>query len=297
MSDGRVCCTALTKRFAKVTAVDDLSFTAEPGAVTGLLGPKGAGTSTTLRMVLGLVAPTSGDALVGGSPFRALPEPARVMGAVLDSGGFHPARSGRAHLRWVAAAVGAPDTMVETVLGTVGLGEHARLPVGRWPAGQRRRLALAAALLGDPCVLVLDEPGADLDAAGAAWLIRFLRGFAARGATVLVASHSVAELERLADHVVVMAGGRSLHQGSPAELLAAARARVFVRCDQPVRLAEALVREGIFEIDNVPGHGLWVTGSSSAHIAQVAAAADVMVSEAVAERVDLEHLLARLGGR
>ncbi|HYH31751.1 MAG TPA: ATP-binding cassette domain-containing protein, partial [Pseudonocardia sp.] len=175
----RVTVRELSKRFGGVHAVDGLSFTVEPGAVTGFLGPNGSGKTTTLRMILGLVAPSAGEARINGVPFGELTEPARVVGAVLEAQGFHPARTARAHLLACAAAIGVPDDAVEHALGTVGLGDAGERAVGGYSLGMRQRLALAVALLGDPQVLVLDEPGNGLDPEGIAWLRAFLRAFAA----------------------------------------------------------------------------------------------------------------------
>jgi ABC-2 type transport system ATP-binding protein len=183
---GRVTVRDLSKRFGAVQAVEGLTFAVEPGAVTGFLGPNGSGKTTTLRMILGLVTPTAGEARINGLPFGELPQPARVVGAVLEAQGFHPARTARAHLLVCAAAVGVPDQTVDHALGTVGLGDVGDRPVGEYSLGMRQRLALAVALLGDPQVLVLDEPGNGLDPEGIAWLRAFLRAFAARGRSVLI---------------------------------------------------------------------------------------------------------------
>jgi len=198
----------LTKSFGPVRAVDDLSFTVPAGRVTGFLGPNGAGKTTTLRMLLGLVRPDQGEALVGGRRYADVDMPVRVVGAVLESAAFHPGRSARVHLRALCLAAGLPLDRAEVVLDTVDLADAADRRVGGFSLGMRQRLALASALLGDPPVLVLDEPANGLDPTGVHWLRGLLRAFAAEGRTVLVSSHGLAELARTADRVVVVERGR-----------------------------------------------------------------------------------------
>jgi len=280
----------LTKRFGAVSAVDGLGFTVEPGGVTGFLGPNGSGKTTTLRMILGLVTPTSGEARINGVPYAELDTPGRTVGAVLEAQGFHPARSGRAHLRVAAAALGVPDRRVDEVLGLVGLADAAGRTVGGWSLGMKQRLALAAALLGDPRVLVLDEPANGLDPEGIAWLREFLRGFARQGRTVLVSSHLLAEVEQGVDHLVVIDDGRCVYQGGLEQLRGAGRARVLVRCPDPVRLARALAAAGVVEIDTLPDGRLGVGGVDAARVGDVALAAGVAVHGLVEERVDLEQM-------
>jgi ABC-2 type transport system ATP-binding protein len=200
----------LTKSFGRVRAVDDLSFTVTAGQVTGFLGPNGAGKTTTLRALLGLVRPDRGTALVGGRRYVDVVAPARVVGAVLESTAFHPGRSARVHLRALCLAAGLPRDRVAAVLDTVDLTEAADRRVGGFSLGMRQRLALASALLGDPEVLILDEPANGLDPAGVHWLRGLLRALAAEGRTVLVSSHGLAELSRAADRVVVIDHGRLL---------------------------------------------------------------------------------------
>lgn len=284
----------LTKRFGAVTAVDGLSFTVEPGRVTGFLGPNGSGKTTTLRAILGLVAPTSGSTRIHGVPFAELNAPGRVVGAVLEAQGFHPGRSGRAHLRVAAAALGVPDGRVDEVLGLVGLVDAAGRAVGDWSLGMKQRLALATALLGDPQVLVLDEPANGLDPEGIAWLREFLRGFARQGRTVLVSSHQLAEVEQGADHLVVIDSGRCVYQGGLDQLRGAGGPRVLVRCPDPVRLAQALAAAGIVEIDTLPDGRLGVGGVDAARVGDVALAAGVAVHGLVEERVDLERMFLQL---
>jgi ABC-2 type transport system ATP-binding protein len=208
----------LTKRFGAVTAVDDLTLQIRPGAVTAFLGPNGAGKTTTMRTALGLIRPTSGRALVGGVPYADLPFPRRTVGAVLGPDGFHPGRSGRQHLRVVALSGGLPAARVNEVLDLVELTDAADRRVGAYSLGMRQRLGLATALLGDPAVLVADEPANGLDPEGIAWLRRFLRTTADAGRTVLISSHLLAEVARTADRIVVVSEGRLRFDGDLAEL-------------------------------------------------------------------------------
>ena len=199
---------SLTKRFGDVTAVDRLTFSLQPGTVTGFVGPNGAGKTTTLRLLLGLAEPTAGEALVFGRRYRELETPAHRVGAVLESSDFHPGRSGRDHLRVLARAAEIPDARVEEVLALVDLEAAARRRVKGYSLGMRQRLGLAAALLGDPALLVFDEPANGLDPAGVRWLRSLLREFAERGGTVLVSSHVLAEIAQTVDQVVIIDRGR-----------------------------------------------------------------------------------------
>ncbi len=235
----------LTKRFGHVLAVDDLSFEVHAGSVTGFLGPNGAGKTTTLRMLLGLVRPTSGVALINGTPYQELSDPTRVVGAVLESSGFHPTRSARNHLRTIATAAGIDAARVEEVLAVVGLEGDAKRAVGGFSMGMRQRLELARALLGDPQILLLDEPANGLDPQGIAWLRGFMRRFAAEGKLVLVSSHLLAEAAQTVDDVVILRRGRLAGMGALAELLAQASTTVQVRSPDHARLVEVLGRAGI----------------------------------------------------
>jgi ABC-2 type transport system ATP-binding protein len=211
-------CRALTKRFGELIAVDDLTFSLEPGTVTGFLGPNGAGKTTTLRLLLGLAEPTAGEALVFGHRYRELEQPIRTVGAVLESSDFHPARSGRNHLRTLALAAGLPPGRVEEVLELVELSGAGKRPVRTYSLGMRQRLGLAAALLGDPELLILDEPANGLDPAGVRWLRTFLQAFAAHERTVLVSSHLLAEVAQTVDRVLIIHRGRLLVSGRLDEL-------------------------------------------------------------------------------
>jgi ABC-2 type transport system ATP-binding protein len=208
----------LTKRFGDLTAVNDLSFELEAGSVTGFLGPNGAGKTTTLRMLLGLARPTRGQALVFGRPFTELEQPAARVGAVLEASDLHPGRTGRDHLRVLARAAGVPQSRVDEVLALVELSGAAERRAGGYSLGMRQRLGLAAALLGAPELLVLDEPANGLDPEGVRWLRDFLRAFAMRGGTVLVSSHHLAEVAQTVDRVVIIDRGRLVVESTLEEL-------------------------------------------------------------------------------
>jgi len=208
----------LTKTFGPVSAVRDMSFTAPAGKVTGFLGPNGSGKTTTLRMILGLVRPTSGEALIGGVRYDRLTQPRRSVGALLEATGFHPGRSARDHLRVIAAADGLPDRRVDEVLGQVDLAWNASRRVRQFSLGMRQRLGLAAALLGDPEVLLLDEPANGLDPAGVAWLRGLQRRLASEGRTIVVASHVLSEVAQTVDHVVIVSEGQLRFAGPLREI-------------------------------------------------------------------------------
>ena len=235
----------VTKRFGDVCAVQNLSFEVEAGTITGFLGPNGAGKTTTLRILLGLVRPTSGTALVNGMPYGRLAHPTSMVGAALEATGFHPGRTARDHLRVLARPHGIPSSRVDAVLEEVGLTDAARRRVGGFSLGMRQRLGLAGALLGDPAVLLLDEPTNGLDPAGVHWLRSLLRARADTGATVLVSSHQLAELALSADQVVIVKGGRLVTQGSVAEITRGRRAGVRVTTPQVPQLRAALEARGI----------------------------------------------------
>jgi ABC-2 type transport system ATP-binding protein len=230
----------LTKRFGGVLAVDNLSFDVGPGTVTGFLGPNGAGKTTTLRMILGLVAPTSGSALVNGVGYRHLPDPTGTVGAVLEASGFHPARTARNHLRIIATVAGIPAARVDEVLELVGLGSDGDRRVGGFSLGMRQRLELARALLGDPEVLILDEPANGLDPQGIAWMRGFLRWYASQGRVVLVSSHLLAEAAQTVDRVIILAAGRLVADGPLSAMLDATTTTVRIRTPEAPRLVSVL---------------------------------------------------------
>ena len=238
----------LTKRFgADVMAVDHLDFDAIPGGVTGFLGPNGAGKTTTLRMLLGLVTPTSGSVLIDGHPYRDLPNPTMRVGAVLEASGFHPARTARNHLKLIAEVAGLPFSRVDECLDLVGLSEVAHRAVGGFSLGMRQRLELARAMLGKPDILVLDEPANGLDPQGIAWLRDFLRLYASEGANqadggriVIVSSHLLSEAQLIVDDVIVLTAGRLAAQGRLQDLLTGSKRSVRVRTPDADRLVQAL---------------------------------------------------------
>lgn len=215
---GRIVISGLTKRFGRIAAVDGLTFTAGPGSVTGFLGPNGAGKTTTLRMLTGLIAPDGGTATIDGHRYRDLTSPGQAAGVVLETEGFHPARTGRDHLRVYCTASGYPLARADEVLELTGLAAAGRRKVRGYSLGMRQRLALAAALLGDPAALILDEPATGLDPQGTAWLRGLLRDQARAGRTVLYSSHVLPEVEQLADQVVIISRGRLVRHGTLAEL-------------------------------------------------------------------------------
>jgi len=283
----------LTKRFGDVTAVDDLSFVVTRGTVTGFLGPNGAGKTTTLRSLLGLAAPTSGRALVFGLAYRRLPNAARRVGAVLEATDFHPGRNGRDHLRALAAAAGISRPRVEEVLGLVELEEAAGRRVKGYSLGMRQRLGLAAALLGDPELLVLDEPANGLDPEGIRWLRDFLRSFAAGGGTVLISSHVLAEVAQTVDRVVIVNHGRFVVEAALDELIARSAGSVRVRSPQADDLARLLRAEGITATPAGDG-SLTVSGVVASRVGELAAAHGVVLHELVAEESSLEEVFLTL---
>jgi ABC-2 type transport system ATP-binding protein len=286
----------LTKRYNANLAVDGLSFTAKPGRVLGFLGPNGAGKTTTLRMLLGLTLPTSGSAVVDGRPYRQLEDPISVVGAVLEGPQFHPGRTGRNHLRVVATAAGLPRSRVEEVLRLVELDGAGDKRVKAYSLGMRQRLSLAAALLGDPRALVLDEPANGLDPQGIRWLRDFLRGQAAGGRTVLVSSHVLAEMAQTIDEAVVISHGRLVAQGSLDELTAGAEAPVWVRSPVADRLQDALnAQEGVSaEPGEATGGWLAVRGASLETVGTTAAESGIAVYELYRPRQSLEHVFLEL---
>ena len=280
----------LWKNFRDVPAVSDLSFSVPPGSITGFLGPNGSGKTTTLRMLLGLVRPTAGVALVDGVPFTSLPHPARVVGAVLDAQSFHPKHTASTHLEVYAAAIGVPSAQVRRVLDLTGLAAATRRRIGEFSLGMRQRLALATALLGEPRYLVLDEPANGLDPEGMAWLRDFLLGYARSGGTVLISSHILREVEQTADRLVIISRGRLVHQGTTADLRHAHRARVLVAVSDPARLATALAASGHTDAQVQPDGRLAIVGVEPERVAEFATAYGVTVFGTSVEHIDLEQV-------
>jgi ABC-2 type transport system ATP-binding protein len=282
----------LSKSFGTVHAVSDLSFTVEPGQVTGFLGPNGAGKTTSLRSLLGLVAPTSGTATFSGRAYRDLDRPFATVGTALEASSFHPGRTARDHLRVYAAAAGIDSSRIPVALQTVGLSEHAARRVAGFSLGMRQRLALAFALLGDPTVLVLDEPTNGLDPEGIRWIRGLLRELAEQGRTVLVSSHQLGEVQHSVDQVVIISRGRFVYGGSLAGLETGSRVIV----DSPDRagLRSALSAAGAAV--SVADEGLAVAGITAAEVGAIALHAGVVLSLLSAERAGLEEVFLELTG-
>ena len=284
---------SLTKRFGSVVAVDDLSFALAPGTITGFLGPNGAGKTTTLRMVLGLAAPSRGRALVFDMLYADLPQAALRVGAVLEATDFHPGRSGRDHLRTLSRAACLPDSRVDDVLRLVELTGAARRRVKGYSLGMRQRLGLAAALLGDPELLVLDEPANGLDPEGVRWLRDFLRDFARKGRTVLISSHVLAEVAQTVDQVLIINRGKLVVESSLEQLTARVGGSVRVRSPEVSRLQEALSRA---QIATSPSneHALLVHGTTSDRVGDIAFAARIPIHELASEASSLEDVFLEL---
>jgi ABC-2 type transport system ATP-binding protein len=286
----------LTKHFGPVTAVDQVTFSVEQGSVVGFLGPNGAGKTTTLRMLLGLVTPTSGTATINGRPYRELPEPRHVVGAVLEAANPYPGRSARDHLRIEALAGNAPRSRVDEVLDLVDLSEAAGRRVGQYSLGMRQRLGLATALLCDPEILILDEPANGLDPEGVHWLRRLLRELAGEGRTVLVSSHILAEVAQTVDSVVIMDHGRLVTQSTLEQLTERATQVIRVRTPRPEQLAAILVENGATARLDGPDR-LEVTGASGELIGTLAAEVAIPIFETTTEAADLEDVFLQLTGR
>jgi ABC-2 type transport system ATP-binding protein len=283
----------LVKRFGSATVVDGLSFGVGAGTVTGFLGPNGAGKTTTLRMLLGLVAPASGQAVIWGKPYRKLGSRRRQVGAVLEASGFHPGRTVADHLRVRCAAMGAARSRIDAVLEETGMGELAGRRARGLSLGERQRLGLAGALLGDPEVLILDEPANGLDPAGVLWLRGFLPRLGDEGRTVLVSSHVLAEVAQFADRAVVIDRGRLVLAGPVTELVKAARQAVTVRTPRAGALRDALTSEGA-EVWTAGPDRLEVTGPGTEEVATLAAALGIPIFEMNAKVGSLEEAFLRL---
>jgi ABC-2 type transport system ATP-binding protein len=284
---------ALSKQFGATLAVDDLSFTVDGGRIVGFLGPNGAGKTTTLRAVLGLIQPTAGTATIEGRPYHELESPIRTVGAVLDGGMFHPGRSGRNHLRSIALAAGVGDARVDELLELVSLEDAAGRRAGGYSLGMRQRLGLAAALIGDPRVLVLDEPANGLDPQGIRWLRDFLRSLAAEGRAILVSSHVLSEVAQTVDEVVVIHRGRSIEQAPIGDLLAGRGGGVRVAGPDASRLAELLRADGAEVSDGHDG-AIVVADRSGEQVGALIAANGVHISELAAAGQTLEEVFFEL---
>jgi ABC-2 type transport system ATP-binding protein len=283
----------LTKRFGDIMAVSDLSFDVHAGSVTGFLGPNGAGKTTTLKILLGLATPTVGRALVFGRPYAELARPGTRVGAVLDAADLHPGRTGRDHLRVLAPVAHVPLSRVDEVLALVDLKESAARRVEGYSLGMRQRLGLAAALLGDPELLILDEPANGLDPEGVRWLREFLRAFAAQGRTVFVSSHHLAEVAQTVDRVVIINRGRLVVESSLGDLIARLAGTVRVEAARPDALELALRDAGVTATERANGT-LRVHGETAERIGEIALAANVELDQLVSESASLEDVFLEL---
>ncbi|MFG1947138.1 ATP-binding cassette domain-containing protein [Nonomuraea sp. NPDC048826] len=279
----------LRKRFGRTVALDGMTFTVPPGRVTGFVGPNGAGKSTTMRVILGLDAPDEGRALIGGRPYRTLTAPLTHVGALLDAGALQPSRTGRDHLLWLAHSQGLGAARVDEVIGLVGLGEAARRRAGGYSLGMRQRLGIAAALLGDPRVLMLDEPFNGLDPDGIVWIRGLLRSLAAEGRAVLVSSHLMSELEGTAGQLVVVGRGRVVADMGVAELIeAASRDRVTIRTAARSLAMETLAGAGA-TVAATGGDIVTVSGPPAERVVELLTGGGVPFSEVTAHRATLEE--------
>jgi ABC-2 type transport system ATP-binding protein len=279
----------LRKKYGSTIAVDDLSFTVPPSQVTGFVGPNGAGKSTTMRMILGLDAPSAGSALIDGRSYQTLRAPLCHVGALLDAGAFHPGRRARDHLLWMAQYNGLPGRRVDEVLEQVGLASVGRRRAGNFSLGMRQRLGIGAALLGDPPVLLFDEPVNGLDPEGIRWIRGLLRSLAAEGRAVLVSSHLMSELEGSADHLVVIGNGRLIADTSVSSLLAAASGgRVLLRTPEPSQAMTVLANAGA-TVAATDRETITVSGLATDRIIAVLAENGVSVSEVATHRASLEE--------
>lgn len=284
----------LTKQFGRKTAVDDLSLAIRPGMVTGFLGPNGAGKSTTMRMILGLVKPTSGEVLVNGVPFEKLADPACKVGALIDSGAFDPRYTARQHLELITTAGGTPAHRVASLLRQTGLEQVQHRPIGEFSLGMRQRLGIAAALLGDPQTLILDEPFNGLDVDGIQWLRLLIKELAGRKKAVFVSSHLMSEVEAVADRVAVLAQGRLIADMAISELVQASSSSfVRVRTEDDQALAAAVGEAG-GAAQRRPDEGLLVSGLEPEQIGRIAKRSGLAVFELTAVRPSLEDLFVEL---
>lgn len=286
--EGRIVVENLTKLFGTQRAVDQLSFTVEPGSVTGFLGPNGAGKTTTLRMLLGLVRPTSGVATINGKTYESLSHPLQTVGAALEASSFHPAHTGRQHLQIYCAAAGIPARRADEMLDLVGLKDAARKKTKGYSMGMRQRLGLAGTLLGDPRVLILDEPANGLDPEGIRWLRGFFRHLASEGRTVLVSSHQLAEVQEVADRAVILNRGKLVRAGTLAEL-SAGTATAVVRGPNLAPLQQALAGAGMRGTSEADG-SLRVHADELTQIGHLAFVNNVELHELSLDRFDLEQL-------
>lgn len=290
----------LTKHYGQTVAVQDLSFTVRPGQVTGFLGPNGAGKSTTMRMILGLDKPTAGTALIKGKPYHDLDHPLRTVGALLDAKWVHPNRSARAHLEWMAASNDIAKSRVDEVLRLVGLSEVAGKTAGGFSLGMSQRLGLAGALLGDPEVLLFDEPVNGLDPEGILWIRRFMQRLAAEGRTVLVSSHLLSEMAQTAEHLVVIGRGKLISDSTTQEFIErASEQSVRVRSPQLDQLRSVLTSNGMTVREDgagADGPALMVAGVASDTVGKLAGEHNITLFELAPQRASLEEAFMRMTG-
>lgn len=286
-SGARIEVQGVSKRFGEIEAVRDLSFTAEPGRVTGFLGPNGSGKTTTLEILLGLIHPDSGTAMVGGNLYRNIDNPARMIGSALQAQ-FHPAHSGRAHLDIQRRAMGLPASRVDEVLTLTGMSDAAHRKTGGYSLGMRQRLALAAALLGDPSVIVLDEPVNGLDPEGIRWIRTLLKHLAGEGKTVLLSSHVLSEVQQTVDDLVVIRKGELAYSGTLEGIQGDTEATVLVDTPERGRLAEALSRASVHVSGTRGADAMRVTGLSTAEVGQAALEAGIPLTHLSVEAPQLE---------
>jgi ABC-2 type transport system ATP-binding protein len=297
VNDALIDVAGLRKRFGSTQALDGMTFTVGPGKVTAFIGPNGAGKSTTIRVILGLDAPDEGRALVGGQPYQHLRHPLRLVGALVDAGALQPSRSGRNHLLWMARSQKMATSRVDEVIDLVGLDRAARRKAGGFSLGMRQRLGIAAAMLGDPPILILDEPFNGMDPEGIIWMRGFLRSLATQGRAVLVSSHLMGELQDISDQVVVVGRGKVLADATLEELVVRASGdNVRVRTPKVMEAASALERAGgaVTDLDNT---ALSVSGIGAQRVVEVLAAATVAFSEVTEMRATLEDVYLQLAGR
>jgi ABC-2 type transport system ATP-binding protein len=287
----------VTKRYGEKVAVEDLSFNVKPGIVTGFLGPNGAGKSTTMRVILGLDRPSSGSATVNGKAYRDLPAPLHEIGALLEARAIHTGRSAYHHLVTMAQTHGIGRKRVDEVIDLVGLSEVARKRAGGFSLGMGQRLGIAAALLGDPATLILDEPANGLDPEGILWIRNLLKGLAADGRTVFLSSHLMAEMAQTAEHLVVIGRGRLIADTTVADIVAQASqdAAVMVRTPQAADLQAALVGDGV-SVTSPERELLEVHGLSSAEVGAVAASRGIVLHELISQKASLEQAFMSLTG-
>jgi len=294
MSDATITVSGLHKRFGQTVALDGLSFAVAPGAVTGFVGPNGAGKSTTMRVILGLDAVEEGSALIGGRPYTSLRHPLRHVGSLLDAGALQPSRSARNHLLWMAHSQSMTASRVDAVIELVGLGSAARRKAGGFSLGMRQRLGIAAAMLGDPPVLIMDEPFNGMDPEGIIWMRSFLRALAAEGRAILVSSHLMSELEDVADRLVVIGRGRALADASIEELVARASGdQVLLRTPAPAEAVRTLQRAGA-AASLIDPSTVTVSGVTAQKLVEVLGEARVPFSEVTAQRATLEDVYLQL---